>query len=242
MEETNIRANADLELSQHETGFSFGTDALLLSAFVRALPKETAVELGSGSGAIALLTLKRNRFARVIGVEIQAPYRDVMQKNACQNDLQDRLLPLIADARTVTAETVGGEVGAVFANPPYYALEAGRAGKESVREAARREVFGGIRDFCACASRLLRFGGVFSVVYCPQRLTDLLCEMRNANLEPKRVVLVRKDEAHPPFAVLAEGKKGAKSFCQTEVFTLFDTEGNPTPAYEKLQSEGVWSL
>ncbi len=243
MEETSLTMNGDMALNQHNEGFSFGTDALLLSAFLRRKKCPLAVELGCGSGAVSLLALKYRPYEKILCVDVQEAYTGkggLTEENARQNGLQDRLLPLCADLRTLGAKEIGGECEIVFANPPYYALEAGRASPKTVREIARREVYGGIEDFCACAERLLKFGGSFFVVYCAQRLTDLLWAMRKANLEPKRVVLVQKDQNHPPFAVLAEGKKGGRPGGNTEILTLFSPDGTPTPAYEAIQTRGEW--
>ena len=95
-------------------------------------------------------------------------------------------------------------------------------------------------DFCAAAARLLKFGGSFFCVFTPERLCDLLCALRAADLEPKRLVVVQNDEHHAPFAVLCEGKKGAKPSMRTEVLTLLAPDGTRTSRYAKIQDEGIW--
>ena len=75
------------------------------------------------------------------------------------------------------------------------------------RDLARRESCPP-RDLCRAAARVLRRGGRLALVYPPERLTDLMTEMRAAGLEPKRLRLVQKREK-PPCAVLLEGRKGA---------------------------------
>ena len=74
---------------------------------------------------------------------------------------------------------------------------------------ARREENGTVADFCASAARLLKFGGTFTVVYRPDRLAELLCSMRAASLEPKKLVTVYPTAADKPCLVLVEAKKGA---------------------------------
>ena len=48
-------------------------------------------------------------------------------------------------------------------------------------------------------------------VYRPDRLTDIICAMREASLEPKRMTLVYADTESEPSMVLIEAKKGGKS-------------------------------
>lgn len=235
--------NAGLQLLQARQGFSFGTDALLLGAFVRARRKGVAVDLGSGSGVLSLLLQAREAFARIYAVDIQAQYAQkdgLIAQNARQNGMADRIIPVCADVRTLTAADVGGEVDCVLANPPYYTTEQGRQSDSAVRDTARHTACGDIDDFCACAARLLKFGGTFFCVFTPERLCDLLCAMRAADLEPKRLVLCQNDALHAPFAVLCEGKKGAKPAMRTEVLTLFAPDGTRTPRYAKIQDEGKW--
>ena len=45
-------------------------------------------------------------------------------------------------------------------------------------------------------------------VYRPDRLTDLICAMREAKLEPKRATLVHADTESEPSMVLVEGRSG----------------------------------
>ena len=75
---------------------------------------------------------------------------------------------------------------------------------------ARRELNGTIDDFCAAASRLLKFGGLFYVVYRPDRMAELFAALHKANLEPKRMITVYPSAHDKPCLILAEAKKGAK--------------------------------
>jgi tRNA1(Val) A37 N6-methylase TrmN6 len=244
MQRTSIAINADVQLNQHKSGFSFGTDALLLSAFLPIQKNATAVELCAGSGVISLLALKTEKFEQIHAVEIQEAYAcpdGVIAQNAKQNGLQGRLIAHLADARQVKAADFGGEAKTVFANPPYLAMGAGRSGEDTVREAARRELHGTIVDFCACANRLLKYGGAFYVVYRPDRLCDLICALRANDLEPKQLTLVQQDRDHEPFAVLIEARKGGKAALHTDVLCLYDENGAETQQYQKIKQEGVFS-
>lgn len=71
-----------------------------------------------------------------------------------------------------------------------------------------------MEQVCGAASRMLRFGGRFCLCYRPERLSQLLCALTQASLEPKRLRMVQKDPQSPPWLVLCEGKKGAKPFLQ----------------------------
>ena len=53
--------NERLCLIRKKNGLTFGTDAYLLSAFVRPMAGARAVDLGSGTGILPLLLLKKAR-------------------------------------------------------------------------------------------------------------------------------------------------------------------------------------
>jgi tRNA1Val (adenine37-N6)-methyltransferase len=88
--------------------------------------------------------------------------------------------------------------------------DSGRANVTDAKNVARHEVFGGIGDFCEAAKRLLKYGGTFAVVYRPDRLCDLIAEMRRCSIEPKRMTFVHANAASEPSMVLIEGRLGGK--------------------------------
>lgn len=208
-EERLTPINERLTLLSRRRGLTFGTDSYLLAAFVRACPSGTAAELGGGTGVVSLLCLARGKFAHILSAEIQPEYADLIRRNAAQNGFSDRLDAWEGDVRALGVRQTGGEVNAVFSNPPYLRADSGFGNDSDEMNAARREINGTIRDFALAAARILRWGGTFTVVYRPDRLTELFVSLREANLEPKRMILAHPTPASPPSLVLVEAKKGA---------------------------------
>lgn len=201
--------NENITLSQKADGLTFGTDAYLLSAFVRPRPKAIAVDLGSGTGIIPLLCLTRDKYASCTAVEIQPAFGDLIRRNAEENHLAHRLSLWCGDLRELTAAKLGCEVDIVTANPPYMTQHSGAANLHEEKYIARHEIHGGIFDFCAAAGRILKHGGRFYCVFRPDRLSDLMAAMREARLEPKRMTFVHATYAATPSMVLVEATKGA---------------------------------
>lgn len=196
--------NDNLTIAEKREGLRFGTDALLLAAFIRRQKNKCAAELGSGTGIISLLCARRKKFSHICAYEIQEAYASLTAQNVERNGLSDCVETVCADIRTVC-----DSYDVVFSNPPYMKAGAGDDSADAGRQAARHTVNGDIDDFCAAAARMLHFGGLFYVVYRPDRLVDLLCALRAHKLEPKRMRFVMADETHAPSLVLIEAKKGA---------------------------------
>ncbi len=201
--------NESLRLIQKKKGLTFGTDAYLLAAFVRPMPRADAVELGGGTGIVSLLLARTEKIRRAALVEIQPDYADLIERNAALNGLSDRLTAICADVRSIHPKDLPVSPALIVSNPPYLPVRSGRGNIAKEKEIARHELFGGIGDFCACASHLLSTGGRFVTVWRAERLSELYTALHANQLEPKRTVFVHADRFSPPCAVLTEAVKDA---------------------------------
>lgn len=199
--------NEKIRLIQKTDGLTFGTDAYLLAAFAPVMKNAVAADLGSGTGIIPLLLLAREKVARIHAFEIQPEFADLIRRNAEENGVADRLIPHLADVRDISSRDTGGALDAVFANPPYRRAGTGIVSSGDAKRMARHAVMGDIGDFCLAASRLLRSGGKFFVVFRPDRLADLTVALRDARLEPKRMTFVHADADAEPSMVLVEARR-----------------------------------
>lgn len=225
MERTD-HINEALSLIQRDGGLMFGTDAYLLSAYLRSAKNKTAVELGSGTGVISLLAASRKKFARIYALERQSEYYSLTIRNAELNSLSDKVIAMNADIRDISSKELGGEVFSVFSNPPYLPADSGFHAKNPEMDAARRELAGSIYDFAACASRLLQSGGLFTVVYRPDRLCDLICAMRENSIEAKKCLFIMPTSGSEPSLVIVEGKKDAAPSIKIEKpLVIYESDG-----------------
>ena len=233
--------NEEIRLIQKKQGLTFGTDAFLLAAFVKASPKTHVVDLGSGTGILPLLLLAKGKVKHATAVEVQHTFAELVARNAKLNGFSDRITPLCANVKDLRPEMIGGEVGLVISNPPYMKCTSGKRNESEEKYIARHEVCGDIADFCACAARILKHGGKFVCVWRPDRLTDLLFAMHSNHLEPKRMTFVHADSESEPCSVLIEATKGAAPSVRiSKPLILYETYKNGekarqlTPTAQKI--------
>lgn len=235
------QVNENLTLIQKKNGLTFGSDAFLLYAYMKPKKNAYGADLGSGTGIISLLSLAKQKFSFVYAVEVQESFADLIGRNAKENNLSDKIQVILSDVRELSATKLGRELDVVFSNPPYMTTDSGFQNRNSEKFIARHEVYGGIRDFCASASRLLKYGGSFYVVYRPDRLVDLISALREVSLEPKRMTYVYADCHHAPSLVLVEAKKGgASGLFLTKPLLLKNPDGTDTYDTQYIYKNGAF--
>ncbi len=237
------KINEDLSVIQLKKGLAFGTDSYLVSAFARPLRKGVLADLGGGTGVISLLTLARNKYRKAYCVEIQPYFADLISRNALLNGLDRRIVSLNRDVRGLAPSDIGGEADMVITNPPYMPAGSGFASSAGEMDDARRENNGGIGDFVRSAASLLKYGGYFTAVYLPSRMSELFSSMTRYGIEPKRLVTVYPDRISKPSLILVEGKKGAAPglICSRPLIIYSDGTREYTPDMDRIYSEFSFS-
>lgn len=177
--------------------FPLGQDSLLLGAFATVKPGWRVCDLGCGAGALLLLLLGRVSTLTVCGVEISPVAAAAARRNLARNGLPGEIIT--GDLKDPASLPTAGRWDLAVSNPPWFPDGSGRSGG-----AERMEEQCTLEQLCAAAARYLKNGGRFALVHRPDRLTDLLCALRAAGLEPKRMQLVQHRADKPPSAVLLE--------------------------------------
>lgn len=222
--------NENLSLLQKKNGLTYGTDAYLLAAYLRPMHRARAADFGCGTGIISLLAQSKGKFAHVTAIEVQKSFAELTARNIALNDLDDRISVLHANITGLRPADMGGELDVIFSNPPYMRTDSGRRNEAEEKYIARHEVHGTVADFCRAATRLLKHGGLFYVVWRPDRLSELMEGLSAANLTPKRMTLVQADVGTAPSIVLMECKKGAApSMKVTPSLILYRDGASVTP-------------
>ncbi len=237
--EERLDADTVVCVSEHHR---FGTDAFLLADFAAPRRKDTVCDLGSGCGIIPMILKKRFTPKKIVGVELQKEAVDLFSESILRSNAGDTITAMQGDLREIRSYLPAGAFDVVTCNPPYKAVGRGIMSDSESDQIARHETLCTIEDVCAAAAWLLRFGGRCCVCQRPERLGDVICAMRAAKLEPKRLRFVAKNADTKPWLFLIEGRKGGGSG-MTVLPTLTVVEnGHPTDSLLFLYGEHAKEL
>lgn len=197
-----------LKLIQRPDVFRFGTDSVLLADFAAPRKRDRAVDLGCGTGAIALLMAAHQSGIRVDAVEIQPEIADMAARSAALNGMADRVRVLNADMRDAWRTLGAGGHTLAVCNPPYGKIGAALESENILKRVARHEGDLAPGDIARAAAMLLKNGGRFCVVYPAPRAFEMMRAMHENHLAPKRIRTVHGVAGRAPKFVLMDAVKG----------------------------------
>ncbi|RCW50712.1 MULTISPECIES: tRNA1(Val) (adenine(37)-N6)-methyltransferase [unclassified Halanaerobium] len=209
MEETHYLIENELKIIQNDKYFKFGTDSVLLANFAEFRPGDKVVDLGTGSGVIPLLLAYKNSGIKVSGVEIQSPLVELARRNVEINNLKERVNIIEADLCSLEDVFAAGSADAVISNPPYLPVQSGETKENKFIAAARHEIHADIKDVIKAASRVIKFGGNFYLVYRSWRLTEVIELLSRYNFQAKKMRFVHSRPQKESDIFLMKAKKGA---------------------------------
>ncbi|WP_245533386.1 tRNA1(Val) (adenine(37)-N6)-methyltransferase [Allofustis seminis] len=225
--------SAGLAIIQSPTAFCYSLDALLLAHFANVSRRDdkVIVDFCAGNGAVTML-LARQTASPVIGVEIQPRLVDMARRSVQLNHMQDRVRFIEADITQLSQEIPYDSVDYLTCNPPYFLGDAtGKVNDNEYLAIARHEIHLPLTHLVQQASRFLKMKGKFYLVHRPDRLLEIIDELRRYHLVPKRVQFVHPKMNKPANVVLIEAIKNGSEIGLKWLPPLFvyDDEGNYLP-------------
>jgi len=230
--------NSRLRVIQKKKGYRFSLDALLLAHFIRLRRDDSLLDMGAGSGVIALITAMRRPDVRVTGIDIQEDMAAMATRSAALNGLEDRVIFRVGDVRLIRRSFEAESYDAVVFNPPYRKVNSGRINPRGEKALARHEIRGTLGDFLEAASYVLKPGGRLFVIYPARRLASLIAGMRESSLEPKRYRGVHSRIGTTGAFILVEACKGGGE--ELEVLSplfIYEAQGGYAEEMQEIFNE-----
>lgn len=199
--ETLDALSGHYRIFQLAKGHRFSTDDLLTAWYGTswAPSVRTALDLGSGIGAVAIVAAWRLTGARFVTIEAQPESARLARKSIAWNGLAERFDLRLGDFRDPAVLRPDERFDLILGSPPYFPLGAGVEGDHPQKVACRFELRGDIADYCAAAAPRLNPGAHFACVFPiapPEQHARVLQGARQAGLTIVRMrpVVLREPE------------------------------------------------
>ena len=199
-----------LKIYQDDKLYCFTSDAILLSRFAHVKMGDVVADFCSGSGIVGLHLYALNPVIKSVTLfEMQKPLYELSVKSIAVNNLIDKFTAINTRVQDID-KSFNEKFSLIVCNPPYMETERGESDSERHIAVCRREVELNLKELIYAFSKALKFGGRVCMVHRADRLCDIICFMRERNIEPKRLQFVCGGKKEP-YLVLLEGVKGGKS-------------------------------
>lgn len=197
-----------LRIIRREDVFAYGSDAVALAAFAVLSKKDIALDIGTGTGILAILLASRSG-AHFTAVEIDEYMADMARRSVELNSMQDKISVLCGDIRNMYDVLSYERFSVIVCNPPYFAQ--GTLPDDGISRNSTHEGTLDMDGLALCASKLLKNGGKLFMVYPAARFAGCVSKLTAHNLMPKRVKPVYTDSEKRKFnCLLIEARKGGK--------------------------------
>ncbi len=201
----------NLYIMQDNEMFHFSLDSVLLPNFI-TINKNTKkiLDIGCGNAPIPLI-LSTKTDANIIGVEIQKDVYNLAKESVEYNKLSDKIEIINADINEYYKNIEVGSIDIITCNPPYFKYKKDSNINESeYKTIARHEVALNLEQLLSISKILLKTNGIIGIVHRPERLVDIINEMKKNNIEPKKMQLVYPHKDEEANILLIEGRKNGK--------------------------------
>lgn len=218
--------NGKVRCAQHEDGYRFSVDAVLLGHFVAPSKKASVLDLGSGCGVVSLIVGHRHPTVTITCLELQTDLLALIQRNIITNNFEARLFAQQGDVAKVGKVVDPESFDLVVCNPPYGEVDTGRLSKGGEQAIARHEVRGKVVDFVRAAAFAVKNRGKAAFVFPASRLAYLITTLKDVRLEPKRLQIVHSYPGSPGKLVLLEAvKNGGEELQILPPFFIYGAPG-----------------
>ena len=208
-------------INQENCAMKVGTDGCLLGAWARIDNCRTILDVGCGTGLIAIMAAQRNPEATITAIEIDAKAAGQAAENAKESPWNSRIEIINCDFLSHTSEQ---KYDTIISNPPYFVNSL--TCPDSQRNTARHDDTLTSRALLEHAYTLLHSGGHLSIII-PTDLRDVWCnDAHSTGFGISRETYVHTRPDAPSKRVLIEFIKGdSEVTATTEHFTLETSPG-----------------
>lgn len=180
-------------IRQDRTPMKVGTDGVLLGAWAELEYAENILDIGTGTGLIALMSAQRNSSARINAIEIEPDACQQARENVSASRWADRIEVIQSALQDFKPEKA---YDSIVCNPPFFINST--LTPDNGRTLARHCDSLPHTDLIIHVVRLLAPGGTFSVILPVCEAKELITYAQLHQLYPHHITRVHPTPTKPP--------------------------------------------
>ena len=196
------------EINQDRCAMKIGTDGVLLGSWTNITAAESILDIGAGTGIIALMLAQRSSAEAIDAIEIDSNAYEQCIENFENSLWGDRLYCYHAGLDEFIEE-IEDLYDVIVCNPPFY-TESVTSG-DLQRDQARQNEFLPFKELIEGVSVLISEHGIFSTIIPFREKDDFIRMAASHELFPSRCMHVKGNPAAEVKRVLLEFTKQEKS-------------------------------
>jgi tRNA1Val (adenine37-N6)-methyltransferase len=181
-------------IAQSDCAMKVGTDGVLLGAWTDCAGSNTILDIGTGTGVIALMIAQRNADADIMAIEIDEQAAQQAQHNVDQSDWSKKITVInqsIQDFQRENTQTFDH----IVTNPPFFT--GGTLSRSQDKSSVRHTTKLSHNDLLGAIRNLLTPSGTCSLILPDLEGYRCIELARTYNLYPHRVTEVYPDQSKP---------------------------------------------
>ncbi len=182
-------------IHQQVNAMKVGVDAMILGAWCAPNPHNTILDIGTGTGILALMMAQRYPHSHITAIEIEACAAKEAAANFENSPWSSRIYIRIDDARNFASQSIQ-KYDFILSNPPFFSK--GIPCADPKRNLARNDHSLSLNDLIVVTSKLLVAGGNCAFILPYDKKKKLLDLAEEKNMFPSKILDIKGNQNKLP--------------------------------------------
>lgn len=218
------------QVEQNDEVQKVGTDALILGALVESESPQSILDIGAGTGVIALILAQRFTRSKVVGIDVNLHAFPLLLNNFQNSPYKDRMEAVHEDFLSYSSPQ---KYDLIVSNPPYFKTQ--MYSENTMRNLARHEGKMRVPDLIQHAETLLSEKGKIWIIVPVERVEELLEKLDPTLFQQEHIRIYGKPNRWVR-SVLVFARARRENIIE-RALTIRDEDGNYTQEYKALTKE-----
>lgn len=220
----------DFSVQQVANTHKIGTDSMLLGAFIDASKHKMGLDIGAGTGVLALMIAQRNPTIHLTCLEIDQRSAEECASNVKQSPWTNRINTQHVD---FTRYSAPHQFDLIFTNPPFYFAD-NSTGGDNLR--TKHTTIDKLAEWLNKIKELLTHEGEFWVIW-PNETSDTVIDIASNNklFISKKIAIYSKANKLSRYILCF--RRNQKSVLEEETFIIRNDDNSYSSDYYLLTSD-----